>query len=294
MKPVTDVQAMLLEKGFRISKVGITDVKKPIRVKRGEREIDLTTTIDVFVDLPATHRGSHMSRNAEIIHEVVDNSVREPVPSLEDLAEIVSIRMLQRHEYAAMAEVSLRATYFLDRATPSGRETLESYGLLASAKAERNGQRIKMVGVEVVGMNACPCAMETMRNIISREFPDAKLPSDMPLPSHNQRNTTTFMLEVPTGFVLEAEDMIDMVEEGMSSPTYDILKRDDEAEVVYRAHTKPMFVEDIVRNILSLVIERYPELPDTTKVMVKSQSEESIHKHNAMAERITDLGELRA
>jgi GTP cyclohydrolase-4 len=42
------------------------------------------------------------------------------------------------------------------------------------------------------------------------------------------------------------------------------------------------------------VVERYSDLPDTTEVIVRSESKESIHKHNAFAERVTSLGELRA
>ena len=52
-------------------------------------------------------------------------------------------------------------------------------------------------------------------------------------------------------------------------------------------------MEDVVRNGLTLVTEKYTDLPDDTEVVVKSDSEESIHKHNAYAERAATLGELR-
>ena len=38
---------------------------------------------------------------------------------------------------------------------------------------------------------------------------------------------------------------------------------------------------------------KHTDLPDKTLVTVRSESEESIHKHNAFAERVTTLGELR-
>jgi len=295
MNNTTDVQSMMIDEGFRITRVGITRVKKPIRIKRGERTIDLFTTLDVFVDLPSTHRGSHMSRNAELINEIVDNSVREPVSGLEDLAEHISRELLERHEYANDAEAWLEATYFRERKTPSGRSTLEPYKLLARGRAKRNGNCTKMVGVEVLGMNACPCAMETMREVLKEEYPQhAEALDEIPVPTHNQRNVTTLMMEVPGQSGLEADELIDIVEEGMSTPNYEILKRRDEAAVVYNAHKNPRFVEDIVRKILSLVLEKHPDLPDDTRVVVKSVAEESIHKHNALAERVTTLGELRA
>ncbi|MCK4718558.1 MAG: GTP cyclohydrolase I FolE2 [Thermoplasmata archaeon] len=295
MNSTTDVQAMILDEGFRISRVGITGVQKPIRVKRNEREVDLTTTIDVFVDLPSTHRGSHMSRNAEIINEVVDDSVRKPVSSLEWLAEDIAERLLQKHEYATTADAWLRATYFMEKKNPSGHSTLEPYILLAKGRANRNGERMKMVGVEVVGMNACPCAMENIRYELKKDYPRHEAAIDeMPCPTHNQRNITTLLMEVPSGTTVEADDLIRIVEGGMSSPTYEILKRNDEAKIVYDAHKKPRFVEDIVRAILSSILEEYIGLPEDVKIVVKSESQESIHKHNALAERITTLGELRA
>ena len=91
----------------------------------------------------------------------------------------------------------------------------------------------------------------------------------------------------------EVHDLIQIVEDSFSSPTYEILKRKDEGTIVYNAHENPKFVEDVVRDILKKILKKYPELPDDVTVTVRSESEESIHKHNAFAERVTSLGELR-
>ena len=87
--------------------------------------------------------------------------------------------------------------------------------------------------------------------------------------------------------------MIDIAEKSFSSPTFGILKRKEEGEIVFNAHKNPKFVEDVVRDILGAILKKYKKLPDDVLVVVKSESEESIHKHNAFAERITTLGELR-
>jgi GTP cyclohydrolase-4 len=63
--------------------------------------------------------------------------------------------------------------------------------------------------------------------------------------------------------------------------------------VVLNAHRNPKFVEDVVRDLLRKVVESYPNLPDEVAVSVRSESQESIHKHDAVAERITTMGELR-
>ena len=290
-----DIQAKRLNNSFKLTRVGITGVKKPVHVKRPERVVTLTTNIDVFVDLPATQKGSHMSRHVEVINEIEDESVRAPVASLETLCENIARTLLERHEYANNAEVNISSDYFLEKALPSGIKSLESYKLLAQAKTKR-GEEIhkKMIGVEVIGMNTCPCAMETIREFILSDHPTLKNElKEVPIITHNQRNITSLMVEVPANYSIEADDLIAIVEDSMSSPTFEILKRADEGQVVYQAHTKPRFVEDVVREILTLLLERYKSLPDEVEVTVRSESEESIHKHNAFAERITTLGELR-
>ena len=93
---------------------------------------------------------------------------------------------------------------------------------------------------------------------------------------------------------VEADDLIDIVESSISSPTFGILKRKDEGNIVLRAHRNPKFVEDVVREILGKLLLKYQDLDDSVHVTVRSESEESIHKHNALAERVTTLGELRS
>ena len=294
MRPL-DVQNRRIENGFKLTRVGITGVKKPVVVHRNGRDNHLTAEIDVFVDLPSTQKGSHMSRNVEIITEMIDESVRKKVTSLEELAGKICKKLLDRHEYAGFAEVSMKADYFLERTTEGGRKTLEPFKLVAKATARRGNGAMKQVGVQVEGMTACPCAMETVQHILESEVPDVrKFAKTVPMISHNQRNTTTVMVEVPEHVEVEADDLVDIVEGSLSSPTYGILKRDDEASVVMRAHRNPKFVEDVVRDILGKLLVKYEKLDDSVHVTVRSESEESIHKHNAFAERVTTLGELRA
>ena len=289
-----DVQNRRVENGFRLTRVGVTGVRKPVVVHRGDKNNHVTALIGVFVDLPSTQKGSHMSRNVEIITEMIDESVRERVSSLEELAGKICKELLDRHEYASYGEVNMVADYFLERVTETGRQTKEPYKLMARAKAKRGNGLMKLVGVEVEGMTACPCAMESVRDRLTKESPGlAERVGDLPMITHNQRNRTTLMMEVPEHVDVEADDLISIVESSLSSPTYGILKRDDEAKVVLNAHRNPKFVEDVVRDILGKLLHRYERLDDSVHITVRSESEESIHKHNAFAERVTTLGELR-
>ena len=290
------MQSERAKNSFALNKVGVTGVVKPIQIRRPGRTLTLTTTMDVYVDLPATQKGSHLSRNLEVINEVVDRSARDPVGSLEDLTETIARSLLKKHEYASTSEVWAKADYFLERKTPWGRTSMEPYHLVARANARRGSADVeRSIGVEVVGMTACPCAMEMVRDRWTKENPAFKgWPDNVPVVTHNQRNHTTVIVQEPTGHDLEADDLIDVVEASMSAPTYGLLKRPQEGELVEMAHRNPKFVEDVVREVLERLREKYPDMPTQAWVRVKSEADESIHKHNAFAERSTTFGELRA
>jgi len=291
-----DVQNHRVPDNYRLTRVGVTGVKKPVQVVRGGKTVTLMPTISLFVDLPAKQRGSHMSRNLEVVAELVDESICKPHPSLEDLCATLSRGLLDRHGYASTSEVEMRADYFLEMKNPSGRRTIEGYHLLARAVAHRGAGHLvrKSIGVEVIGMTACPCAQETVRQFFAEKYKGARAGAmPAPLLSHNQRNVTSVQIDVPEEYPVEADDLIRLVESSQSAPTREILKRPDEGQLVLNAHLNPKFVEDVVRDVLRHIVERYKDLPDEVAVTVRSEAQESIHKHNAVAERVTTLGELR-
>ncbi len=290
-----DVQNQLAEQRFKITRVGVTGVKKPVTVRRPWGDVTLNATIDVYVDLPLDQKGSHMSRNVEVTGEVVDRTVREPVKGLEELSAQMCEILLERHDYASYSEVDISADYFRESCLPGGKSSYENYEICSRTEAYRGGVLRKYIGVTVIGLNACPCAMESVRSIYGEKFPEIKdALKKIPVITHNQRNRSQVMIEVPDGKEVEVNDLIDIVESSLSSPTYEILKRKDEAKVVIDAHESPKFVEDVVRDILAKILVKYSDFPDEVHVEVRSESEESIHKHNAFAERVTTFGELRA
>ncbi len=287
-----DVQAHRAPRPFRLTRVGVTGVVKPLRVARHGRANHLVGTFDVFVDLPAEQRGTHMSRNIEVVNRVIDEHVRKETASLEDLASGIVHALLERHEYAAEAEAHVSADYFRERRTPQNQApTLERYQLVASATATREGAERRTIGVEVIGMSACPCAMEGSRAILASK---GHAVEGFPTITHNQRNVATLIVETPAGHSVEADELIDIAEASLSAPTYELLKRGDETALVMHAHENPRFVEDVVREMLHAVTTRYARLPGDTLVVARSEAEESIHKHNAFAERTTTLDELRS
>lgn len=286
-----DVQYSRGVSGFKLTKVGVTGVRKPVLIGRSGHDSPLNRVVycsmDIFVDLPAIQKGSHLSRNVEVVRAIAEESVEKPVSGLENMAVDMVKKLLDKHEYADHAEVHIKAEYFRPNKTPSGRDTLESYTLIAGANGLRSGKITKTIGVEAMGMSACPCAQETVGELLNVKDPG------FPMMTHNQRNVCTIVLTVPEDSDIEADDLIDLAERSYSSPTLELLKREDEGKVVIKAHTDTCFVEDVVRNGLTNVVDFYKDLPDDTEVLVKSDSQESIHKHNAYAERSATLGELR-
>jgi GTP cyclohydrolase IV len=117
----------------------------------------------------------------------------------------------------------------------------------------------------------------------------------VPVATHNQRGIGTLYVGCPEGCVeqIEATTLLEIVEQSMSSEIYELMKRSDEVEVVEKAHMHPRFVEDCVREMVRMAIERLPNLDDTSFLSARQENLETIHKHNVVAERHGLLGELR-
>ena len=102
------------------------------------------------------------------------------------------------------------------------------------------------------------------------------------------------LVGITSGEIPQLEDLVEIVENAMSSETYDLLKRPDEFFIVNKAHHNPKFVEDVVRGILAGALEMYADFPDETFVAASQVNYESIHKHDAFAEAFGTFGELRS
>jgi GTP cyclohydrolase IV len=300
LRAVRDVHAMAPEQGgFRLRSVGLTGIRKPLSIQRPDGVHALAATIHVGVDLPADRKGSDLSRNAEILAEIVDRTVQEPAGSLEAACSAIARELLARHPSATQATVEAVAEYFLRRGVTMERQSYEDFLLLAEARAfreETGPVRLeRSIGAEAVGMTACPCAMETARAQLEGEYPllsDPRL-KEVPMITHNQRNRTRLRFTFSGDGEVEVNAIIDAIEASQSSPTFAILKREDEGRVVTDAHRRPKFVEDVLRDLFASLPARFPELPDDVLIRASTVSEESIHKYNVEASHEATMGEIR-
>ena len=244
-------------------------------------------------------KGSDLSRNAEVLAEIVDRTIERPVASLESACSSIGRELLVRHPYASRATVEASAEYFLRKGISEEKRSFEDYLLLAEATATRTEDGDvtlrRAIGAAAVGMTACPCAMETCRERLTLEYPllaDRRL-ATLPMISHNQRNRTRLVFEMDDETDVEVDEVITAIELAQSSPTYAILKRGDEGQVVLDAHRHPKFVEDVLRDLLASLPTRFPSLPDSVLVRAETTSEESIHKYNVEASHRISLRDLR-
>jgi GTP cyclohydrolase-4 len=293
-----DLQASTPEVALGLSRAGVTGVQKAVRIGRGAREKLIAATIDCTVDLDPSQKGVHMSRFPELFEEAVEGVVEDDAFLIEDLAEHVASRIVER-QHALVAEVHIRARYPYERTTPVTKlATQEMVTLIGIAAASQRGVR-RIVGVQAVGINACPCAQGLVRDRASERLLDAGFDANdierilelVPIATHNQRGQGTLYLG--TSVRVDAERLVQLVESSMSSPIYELLKRPDELFVVEHAHLQPRFVEDSVRVALKSVLDEFPSLEDGDFVLSQQVNFETIHAHEVVAERYGTIGELR-
>jgi GTP cyclohydrolase IV len=296
-----DVQARRPAVRMSLSRVGVTGVRKVIRIRSGGAEQLFYAELECFVDLAAEQKGAHMSRFEEVIEEAIDEVVIGEAFKAETLAAHIAERVRDRQD-GLRAEVTIAAQYPEHKPAPvSGIQTQEIYTLLGSAVASERGTR-RLVGVEAQGMTACPCAQEMLTERAGERLADDGFDEDeverildlVPIATHNQRGIGTLRVGCPETCAapIEASTLLRIVESSMSSEIYELMKRSDEAEVVEKAHRRPRFVEDCVREMIRMAVEEFEPLGPDVFLSARQRNLETIHQHDVVAERYGLLGDL--
>ena len=192
-----------------------------------------------------------------------------PRRSRERIAELVRER-----QDALRAEVTIAARYPEHKPAPVSRHP--DAGDLHAATARRSprerGTR-RLVGVAAQGMTACPCAQQLVAGARARAPARRRLHRRRdrahPRRTSPSRPTTSAASDAPHRLPRglrrrdrRARRCSTIVEGSMSSEIYELMKRSDEGAVVEKAHRRPRFVEDCVREMIGGVVERFAELAD--------------------------------
>jgi GTP cyclohydrolase I/GTP cyclohydrolase-4 len=295
-----DVQARVPGVRVALSRVGVTGVEKVVRI----RDELFFARFDCFVDLHRDQKGAHMSRFDEVVNEAIGEVVLSESPfRAETLAQHIA-ELVRARQGSERAEVTIAARYPEHKPAPvSGVQTQEIYTLHGRAVAYEHGTR-RTVGVSATGITACPCAQELVagrsrERLAADGFTEEQIAlvfEDVPVATHNQRGLATLHIGCieACDTEIDATTLLEIAESSMSSEIYELMKRSDEVEVVEKAHRRPRFVEDCVREMIAGVVARFPELDGASYVSARQENLETIHQHNVVAERHSLLSELRA
>ncbi len=262
--PIPDVQATTDTRKIAINRVGIKDIRHPIRFSdRSQRAQHTVAHCNMYVNLPHHFKGTHMSRFVDILNgQETDITVAEFHTLLE--------HMTHRLE-AETGYIEMQFDYFVNKTAPiSGVQSLLDYKVRLLGKLDQ-GQATLHLEVVVPVTTLCPCSKKIAR-----------------YGAHNQRSHVT--LNVRLREHVWVEELIDLVEQEASCELYSLLKRPDEKYITERAYENPKFVEDLVRDI-AVHLNQDERI---SAYSVASENFESIHNHSAYAVIECDKDELAA
>ncbi len=261
-RQIADIQSSSDSRHIAIDRVGIKDIRHPVRVReRAGGEQHTVATFNMYVYLPHNFKGTHMSRFVQILnsHEreidvkIFKEMLREMTTRLESKA----------------GHIEMRFPFFINKQAPiSGVQSLLDYDVTFIGEI-RHDQPSLSVKIVIPVTSLCPC---------SKEISDYG--------AHNQRSHVT--LTVRTKGFLWVEELIDLVEAEASCELFGLLKRPDEKYVTERAYNNPKFVEDTVRDIAC----QLDQDPRVGAYVVESENFESIHNHSAYAMIARDKEDL--
>jgi GTP cyclohydrolase I len=256
--PIRDIQNERDYRNIPIDKVGIKNLRYPIRVlDRTNGYQNTVANINMYVNLPDNYKGTHMSRFVELLH------LFRPDVSLKKISAI--LEEMKTHLNAASAHIEVTFPYFIEKIAPQSKSPgLMDYTCRFIGSANPDAKVDLVCEVIVPISSVCPCSLEI---------------SD--IGAHNQRGEVRLSTRFKKFIWLE--DMIEIVEKCASCDVYSVLKRVDEKYVTEKGFSNPKFVEDIVRDIAK-------EIKNDDNIVwfsVSAENFESIHNHSAYAKIVS-------
>jgi len=249
-----------------INKVGVSNILTKFKVNYKSKIENYTGNIDVYIDLKENKKGIHMSRIIESINEVIESN------NLSKSIEEVGLRILDtlrsKHEFN-IGEININTHYFITKSTINTKKfTHEAYEITISVIKENN-RDYKKIRTAVIGNTLCPHSLNMTKG-----------------KSHIQRAQLIVEIKTEYDSNIDIEKIINKCEDSFTTPTYTLLKSPDEAELVDKMFDNGKFVEDVVR-------ECYVKINNMKikgEILIKIISNESIHKHNAIAQIHKKIG----
>ena len=248
-----DIQARPDVRGVALDAVGVKGLRHPLTLHGDHGQQPVVATLAMTVGLPATSKGTHMSRFIEVLE------ARPAIAGQAGMRTLVYAMLARLGASSGCIEMSF--PYFVRKTAPvSGTSSLLDYDIAWRGEVDADGIYRFRMRVTVPVTSLCPCSKEISA-----------------YGAHNQRSLITIEAELREAMAIE--DLIALAERNASCEVYGLLKRPDEKYVTERAYDNPKFVEDLVRDV-ALALQREPRVG---AYRVEAENFESIHNHSAYA-----------
>jgi GTP cyclohydrolase I len=253
LQEMKDVQNQPDHRKIDLTKVGIKGIRYPMNVlDRANKTQATVATVNMYVHLPHRFKGTHMSRFVEVLNDYCADL------NLKTFFEMLD--RIKKSLDAPAANLEISFPYFMKKRAPvSGVPSMMEYTSKYVGEI-RGDERELYISVQVPVCTLCPCSKE-----ISTQG------------AHNQRGIVSVTALFKDFFWIE--EVIEIVEGSASSEVFALLKREDEKYITEQAYSRPMFVEDVVRE----VTDKLTRDPRFVLFSVEAENFESIHNHSAYA-----------
>jgi len=255
-----------------INSVGITGYRVKATICNREcREYHLS--LEIYVDLPQTKRGVHISRFIEAVEETISKNHRDIWSLLREIA----LKSLEKHVYANKVEVYGSTELIIE----SNNVVSVKQGVILG----RGNDTRHYLSLSFKGVTACPCVQKIYSYVEKTPLSNT--------PTHLQRTILKIEVETRGDSVLDPIEVYMVSRKAFSGVLRDKLKRYEEYLQVKEIVGNPRFVEDVVRYAAKALYDVFSDkLPRDTRLVIEARSEESIHVYDTYARLETTIEEL--
>lgn len=272
---------------FKINSAGIRRDNIPVKILDpfgSNQVVQVFCFLEASTEVPYFKRGIHMSR----IGDIVAKSTLNTYESLQEYA-LTLAELLTKYEYQGTSQVNVQSNFpYLESVKGWKQEkdkvSLEHLGLSVSIRNKQGSGYSQRAGIKVSNITACPCVQSTYKHTLQAAGNLLQESIFSPFITHSQRCRTTIeILNLPIGKTLPIKRLLEAIDRGIVR-IQNTLPREYELLMVYKAHKKPQFIEDVVREVAFRVGQAIKDDFQQSSIRVFSESMESIHDFDIQAE----------
>lgn len=272
---------------LKINSAGVRRNNIPVKILDpfgSNQVVQLSCSLIATTEVPYFKRGIHMSRIGDIIAKSTINTYE----SLHEYAVTIS-ELLSKYEYQGTSEVNVQSNFSYLESVKGWKEekdktSLEHIGLFATIRTKQETGITQSAGITVSNITACPCVQSTYKHTLQAAGEFSIDSVFTPFITHSQRCRTSIeIVNMPVGKILPMKTLLEVLDHSIVR-VQNTLPREYELLMVYRAHKKPQFIEDVVREVAYKVSQAIKDEFQQSSIKVFSESMESIHDFDIQAE----------